>query len=414
MAAYNPPDQILFSPVTNYYQGKALRADTALREKQAEALQAELDAAPAAAKAAARKEQRAEEKLQLEQQKEERIAQAAEAKRIVQGAYADTATYKSLLESDGQEAASAWIGEKWKGLYDMMEGDSPEKRQFGQMLQDGITPQEVEAARNEFGAVLGQFEDEAKGSQTKFIGDDGKAHVGTFRDGVYTDANGVRHYKAKPVSEVATQEELSGPSGDKVLDREIVKAEQSTRNLVDLIDRVDSQIDAVPQAGLGLTGMGLRGINEIGAELSGIYELLGGSDIIDDEEVRPGSLMDPSLYDFPEDMAGASAAIKSNYVTLAYLKARALDPAGRLAKDDVALAMQSLGGDWAQKSKMKIALRETKWQALNGLKNYYKTIRRPEKFPVDLENELKSIGSGVYKDEGDKITYDDGTTVVFE
>jgi hypothetical protein len=75
MAVYNPPDQILFDPITNYHQGKALRADTALREKQAEALQAELDAAPAAAKAAARKAQREEEKHQIALTEEERKAQ---------------------------------------------------------------------------------------------------------------------------------------------------------------------------------------------------------------------------------------------------------------------------------------------------------------------------------------------------
>jgi hypothetical protein len=75
MAVYNPPDQILFSPVSNYYHGKALRADTALREKQAQALQAEIDAAPAAAAAARRKQEIEENKERRAQEKHEREQQ---------------------------------------------------------------------------------------------------------------------------------------------------------------------------------------------------------------------------------------------------------------------------------------------------------------------------------------------------
>jgi len=63
---WQPIGQKTADPVGAYYKGKALRADTALREKQAEALQMEIDSAPAAAAAAARKEGRLQQKADIE------------------------------------------------------------------------------------------------------------------------------------------------------------------------------------------------------------------------------------------------------------------------------------------------------------------------------------------------------------
>ena len=65
MPAYNPPPQVLFSPVSNFYQGKAIRQglaageqDAELRDLQIEATQQEIDSAPARQDAANRDEQR--------------------------------------------------------------------------------------------------------------------------------------------------------------------------------------------------------------------------------------------------------------------------------------------------------------------------------------------------------------------
>jgi len=80
MPAYNPPPQALFSPVSNFYQGKAIRQgltageqDAELRDLQIEATQQEIDSAPDKQDAANREEQRkidaakrAAQKLQME------------------------------------------------------------------------------------------------------------------------------------------------------------------------------------------------------------------------------------------------------------------------------------------------------------------------------------------------------------
>ena len=52
MPAYNPPAQVLSSPVTNYYQGKAIRAGLASQEQDAEFKDLQISAARTAAEQA--------------------------------------------------------------------------------------------------------------------------------------------------------------------------------------------------------------------------------------------------------------------------------------------------------------------------------------------------------------------------
>lgn len=63
---------VQFDPIGSARAGRAMRADITLREKQAEALQMEMDSAPAAAAAARRKEQRDIDKAKRLQEKAER------------------------------------------------------------------------------------------------------------------------------------------------------------------------------------------------------------------------------------------------------------------------------------------------------------------------------------------------------
>jgi hypothetical protein len=63
MPAYNPPEQVLFSPVTNYYQGKAIRAQQKAAEQDAEIKGLQIDAlkraaSPEAMRAAAEQAER--------------------------------------------------------------------------------------------------------------------------------------------------------------------------------------------------------------------------------------------------------------------------------------------------------------------------------------------------------------------
>jgi len=166
---------------------------------------------------------------------------------------------------------------------------------------------------------------------------------------------------------------------------------------------------------LGLTGKTIRGLDDVGAELYGIAEALGGTEWVGDKEVPAGALLNPGLYEWTGPLANASTAIKSNIITLSYLKARSMEPAGRLAKDDVSLARQSLGGDYASKGKLKAALNETIWQAINGMKNYYRATGQIGSFPKDLNDRMADLSAEIYEEaEQNEITYDDGTSVVFK
>jgi hypothetical protein len=169
-----------------------------------------------------------------------------------------------------------------------------------------------------------------------------------------------------------------------------------------LADRTIKQIDTIAQSGMGITGKVMRGIDEIGAELVGIADALGGTEELGGQEVPAGSLLDYNIYEWTGPLANASAAIKSNIITLSYLKARSMEPAGRLAKDDVALARQSLGGDYASKGKVKSALNETVWQALNGMKNYYRAVGQISRFPTDLNERMSDLSAEIYAEEEKK------------
>ena len=278
---------------------------------------------------------------------------------------------------------------------------SPERgAEAMKMLDDGkITPVEHQAFAELVNMSASEFMD-ASGDRSaqQFIDRDGNPVQGSMdKHGNYFDSSGAQRTDITPIAPGATQESI-GLTGDKTVNRKIQEANHSARNLVDLTNRVSGQIDAIPQGGLGLTGKGVRGLDEVGAELAGIFEILGGVEEVDGRVVETGTLLDPDLYEWSGPMANASAAVKSNYITLAYLKAKTLDPGGRLAKDDVKLSMDSLGGDWASKGKMRAALNETKWQALNGLKNYYKSLNRPDAFPQDMQDMLNELEPSTFSD----------------
>ena len=89
-----------------------------------------------------------------------------------------------------------------------------------------------------------------------------------------------------------------------------------------------------------------------------------------------------------------------------------MEPAGRLAKDDVKLARDSLGGDYASKGKIKAALNETSWQALNGMRNYFKATGNLSKFPKDLYEKMDDLKSGAFG--GDNVVVHSSDEAAYE
>jgi len=374
------PQQVLAQPVTSYYKGKAIRQELATAKKEEELLDLQIDAA---------RNPKADPK------------EARDASLFLRDAVAEAGAAAVLQAREGaspEDVTAAFDGTLVKS--GLPEEALAEIKKGYDRNGDGLLGEAELAELEAFSIARGQELQggDANAQQTEFIGDDGQAHVGTYNPNTetYTDAAGTEHKNAKPIAGAATQEELTG---DSTLNREIVKSEVATRNLVGLVDRTIEQIDNISQAGMGLTGKVMRGIDEVSAEVQGIATALGGTEWVGDQEVPAGSLLDYRMYEWTGELANASAAIKSNIITLSYLKARSMEPAGRLAKDDVALARQSLGGDYASKGKVKAALNETVWQALNGMKNYYRATGNIGKFPTDLNDRMADLSAEIQKTE---------------
>ena len=94
-------NQVLFSPVSNYLQGKAVRAETARTEKQNELLDAEIESAPSKMAAAIAKAQLDEEKIRLAMEKSRNEISDAEytRRKEVYGKVVEAA--KKKFEKDG-------------------------------------------------------------------------------------------------------------------------------------------------------------------------------------------------------------------------------------------------------------------------------------------------------------------------
>jgi hypothetical protein len=405
MGVFDPRQgQVLVSPVTEFYRGKAIRQDQADKEQMARMRELQIEEAEY--------ESSPERRKTREQLVDEQLAAArlgVKNAELEYGAKTMGFMAKALAPLTSGATEHAVNGDMEGGVQFFNEGlkgalpDMPEE--IRGMIEQGAGADKVYDAEEiaQIKLRLSAWGEQQKLGKTpiKFMMD-GKEEQGLIddfgnyyvkRDGQDVLATG----RITPWGLGRTAEDVDALTGDKSLNREIVKAEVASRNLVDLVERTTTQIDAIPQSGVGLTGKLSRGLDEVAAELTGIYSLIGGTEVIDGKDVPVGSLLDPNLYSFTGELSNASAAVKSNYITLAYLKARSMEPGGRLAKDDVKLAMDSLGGDWASKGKMKAALNETSWQALNGLKNYYRAVGKIGEFPKDLYEKMDDLKVGAYE-----------------
>jgi len=131
------PAQVQAQPVTSFYRGKALRADTALREKQAEALQMEIEGAPAAAAAAGRAEQL---KINEDRRKQaEADREAAEAMAL--SVATDLSSWLDVADTKSDEDASSYLAGKMQERFSAME-DGPEKDKLSAILENGVSVDE--------------------------------------------------------------------------------------------------------------------------------------------------------------------------------------------------------------------------------------------------------------------------------
>jgi len=387
-------NQVLFSPVSNYYQGKAIRLAlkndelfSQYKENEITLQEQEISDAPATKKAAEKKAA-ADYALVLENIRAKKLSSSEEELDQYRDIVGPWVQEYGKQSKEDPEAALDWANQNFVGVLERL---PPEKQKefleaagpdfefsFDELSRIGLGIRIYEADKNPDPTSHQQVLDDLV--VRKFITEKQRNEILKSQE-----------VKAGTVTGTTDLDPSVRVTGDKTLDREIVKADVATRNLVDLVKRTKAQIKNIKQAGMGITGKVVRGLDEAVAEVTGIAEAIGGTEWIGGNKVPAGSLLDINLYEWTGSLASASAAVKSNMITLSYLKARSFEPAGRLAKDDVKLARDSLGGNYASKAKINAALDETTWQALNGLRNYYKATNNIKKFPADLYEMLDSF-----------------------
>jgi hypothetical protein len=135
--------QILSKPVSAHYAGKALRADIAIKEKQAERLQQEVDANLPEAQV-----RQADERIDLQKQQEDRLREiwdsekdAAEKQKFVDVLDASEAAYQnSLAGGSSEEEARTNAFDVMLAEADRLNGEGTEAEARAELEAMGFTP----------------------------------------------------------------------------------------------------------------------------------------------------------------------------------------------------------------------------------------------------------------------------------
>lgn len=166
-----------------------------------------------------------------------------------------------------------------------------------------------------------------------------------------------------------TSTDVSGiTKGEKV---DLRAAEVGARRVMDLTRRIKTQLDENPKTGVVGTFAQLG--DTINAQAGQVANMFG-------KEEDFGDLINPSNYDmsaiFPNTEwakeANKSAAVQSNFMSLAYMIAKFDDPSGRVAKDDVVAALKQIAGKSGSPGQMRSAIGELERRIGTGLSIYYK------------------------------------------
>jgi hypothetical protein len=135
--------QVLSKPVSNYYGGKALRADIAIKEKQAERLQQEVDANLPEAQV-----RQADERIDLQKQQEDRLREMwdsekdeAEKQKFIDVLDASEAAYQnSLAGGSSEEDARINAFDIMLAEADRLNGEGTEAEARAELEAMGFTP----------------------------------------------------------------------------------------------------------------------------------------------------------------------------------------------------------------------------------------------------------------------------------
>lgn len=278
-------NQIQPAGVKNYYEGRAMRANIGLAEKELE--QADDILAMEQEKIAIAKKNAELREAEYRNKILEELAKASEEdqKKALRGSLAYLDRYEqAVTEGSTEDEAAILATESFGYAYGPDFADA--------MGEESVVPYDF-ARSIAAGAGEISAEEATKSQQTEFIGDDGKAHVGSFdpMTGLYTDASGRKHIKASPIAPQATQEDLltrSDRSKQIVRDQDTIDKVSNNlalqRNFLTGVQRTPGAVGIRGAFGAFVAGYTAQAFGRSAGET--VMEKISGGDVQEIEAIR--------------------------------------------------------------------------------------------------------------------------------
>ena len=359
-------NQVLISPVSAYYEGKAKRASLKQAEADLELTQARTETLQASLEPDESEKTKLElEQLRLNVQKKRDELGDAEMKRRADayGPIIEEAT--SMSEAGDLDGAIEFANKELRLAAEKL---GPEVlAEFIEGLGEDRALDKEEIARIKYSISAYYEMAEAPLQQADYIDEAGIAQQGSFNpDTGQYEASG-----KSPIAPQAGQGDIRAGLGDKVSDRLTLEVIGGAENLISSINRIVEQVDKMPQSALGLPGSVASLIDNAVSAMSGFAEQLGGIAQVNGQEVDDSRLLDVQLYQ--EVFAGPAAqnaALQANSVGLAYALARSANPDGRISDADVRHQLGRVKLSGSSKTQIQAAISEVRREVLTNVANH--------------------------------------------
>lgn len=345
-------NQILFSPVTNYQEGKALRLLQRNRELANQALEQEIEMAPA----------------EYELDKRSVVAREGELELAISKHMGD---FNEDQREQFQDAAAA-------GLDALSRGEDANAA-FSTALGSDELPEGFEFTEEVGRAILASGEEYQKAQGFNL---QETAHQKVVEDlissGAITREQGDKYLEAKAIKDTTVTgstefdpKTIFGATGDKVIDRKTREVVGGAENLLSSIDRIEKQVSSMSQSAMGAPAAVSSLVDNVSNAVIGFAELAGGTAQIDEQVVPESYLLDANRYiDMFSGPAANNAALQANAIGLAYTLARAANPDGRISDADVRHQIKKVPLSSSSKTQIQAAIIEVKREVMVNVANH--------------------------------------------
>uniref|UniRef100_A0A6M3J175 Uncharacterized protein n=1 Tax=viral metagenome TaxID=1070528 RepID=A0A6M3J175_9ZZZZ len=157
--------------------------------------------------------------------------------------------------------------------------------------------------------------------------------------------------------------------------RELRTHETNVRDVIDLATNMKKMVAEDPTI-IGLTGKMQRAIDRVSNQTALMTRAMGPLDKAIANNAKEQIERITKKYDFSKfgPSAARSAGFRSTAIRLAYVNAKALDPGGRLSKDDIQLSLDALASTQGSPGQLNAAMDVLIKNNIQSFKNHYYTL----------------------------------------